>query len=63
MTMVRILATGQILEMVPSAARAMINGGTAELVTPDKGTETTTAVPRSEKAVGPGQNPPKRKGK
>ncbi len=66
MTLVRIRATGQVLEMVPHAANAMIDGGTAELVLDEtKGpkTETTTAMPRSEKAVGPGQNPPKRKGK
>ena len=30
MTKVRIRATGQVIDMVPDVARAMINGGTAE---------------------------------
>lgn len=50
---VRIRATGQVLEMVPDVAIAMINGGTATRV------ETTSGV-APEKAVTPAQSPQSR---
>jgi len=60
MTLIRVKSTGQVIDMVPRTAMAMVDGGTAELVE-DRQTETTTAEPRAEKAIGRGQNPPKRK--
>jgi hypothetical protein len=52
MIKVRIKATGQIQEMIPNVARAMIAGGTAELV--EEKVETSSLKP-AERAVAPGQ--------
>jgi len=67
----RIKATGQVLDLVPSVARAMFHGGTAELVDvedaermrPPAGAETASVEPRAERAVARAQAPPKKKAK
>ena len=46
---VRIKATGQVLDMVPTVARAMIAGGTAEPVKNDSVETATLAAPISRK--------------
>ena len=56
---IRIKATGRVIEYVPSVARAMVAGGTAEYV--DGGMESAMLAPAPERAVAPDQNPPKRK--
>jgi hypothetical protein len=53
---VRIRATGQIVELIPRVAEAMLSGGTAEEVV-----ETTMVNPREETAVAPAQNPQPKK--
>ncbi len=54
---VRIKATGQVLDMLPSAARAMIAGGTAELVGDSNSSQaqpqTAAIEPRNERAIAP----------
>lgn len=63
MTLVRIRATGQVLDMIPHVACAMLNGGTAELVETEqpKAIESQAAAPRAETAVDPAQRGPSRK--
>jgi hypothetical protein len=56
MIRIRIRATGQITDMVPNVARAMINGGTAVEVT-----ESMTVAPVVERAVAPAQAGPAKK--
>lgn len=51
---VRVRATGQVLDMAPDAARAMISGGTAEEVKASVRPETMT-LGRAETAVAPAQ--------
>lgn len=58
MMKVRIRATGQVLDMIPAAARAMVNGGTAEEV---KSSESMAVAPNAERAVAPAQAGPKKK--
>lgn len=67
MTRVRIRATRQVLEMVPDVARAMINGGTAELVTAPatkakSQPETMAVAAVAERAVAPAQKPASKTG-
>ncbi len=54
---VRIKATGQVLDMLPSAARAMVAGGTAELVGDSNSSQaqpqTAAIEPRNERAIAP----------
>lgn len=50
---VRIKATGQVTELVPDVARAMILGGTAEELKP---VETQMVKPAAEHAVAPAQH-------
>ena len=52
MIKVRIKATGQVQDMIPNVARAMIAGGTAELV---EETTESAAIEPGERAVAPGQ--------
>jgi hypothetical protein len=49
---IRVRATGQVIEMVPDVARAMILGGTAEEV---KSTPETMTLAGAETAVAPPQ--------
>ena len=57
---VRIKESGQVLDMVPDVARAMLAGGTAERA--DLGSIESQAVePRSERAVAPAQAGPQKK--
>ena len=51
---VRVRETGQVLDMVPAVARAMILGGTAEEVKPQP---ETMAMAGGETAVAPAQHP------
>ncbi|VVB52210.1 Uncharacterised protein [uncultured archaeon] len=44
--LVRIKATGQVLDMVPAVAVAMLNGGTAEAVVQEVKRETATLAHR-----------------
>lgn len=60
MKKVRIRATGQVLDMVPDVANAMIKGGTAEEVSK---IESAVVEPRAERAVAPAQSGPAKKGK
>lgn len=55
MMKVRIRETGQVTEMIPHVARAMILGGTAEEVKAQP--ETMAVAPASERAVTSAQNP------
>ena len=57
---VRIKATGQVIEVIPSVGRAMVAGGTAEEVRDEPAAETAALDP-GEKAVTSAQKPPKRK--
>lgn len=57
---VRIKATGQVVDMVPSVANRMIAGGTAELVE-SKTIESQAVAPRAERTVAPAQAGPARK--
>ena len=57
-TIIRIKATGQVTEMVPDVARAMILGGTAEEV---KTTESMAVGNQGERAVAPAQSGPFKK--
>lgn len=52
---VRIRASGQVLDMVPAVATAMILGGTAEEVKAPP--ETMAVAPIAERAVTPAQSP------
>lgn len=54
---VRIKATGQVLDLVPSAAFPMLHGGTAELA--DE--ESMTLAPIAERAVAAAQSGPRKK--
>jgi hypothetical protein len=54
---IRICSTGQVTEMVPDVARAMISSGMAEEVGPAKKPETMAVAPSAERAVAPAQNP------
>jgi hypothetical protein len=54
---IRIRATGQVTEMVPDVARAMISSGMAEEVGGAKKPETMAVAPSAERAVAPAQNP------
>jgi hypothetical protein len=54
---VRIRATGQVTEMAPHPARAMINSGIAEEVKP----ESMAVEPAAERAVAPAQDGPTKK--
>ena len=56
--LIRIKETGQVTEMVPDVARAMILGGTAEEV---KTTESMAVEPAAERAVAPAQAGPTKK--
>jgi hypothetical protein len=55
---IRIKDGGQVTEMVPDVARAMILGGTAEEV---KTTESMAVEPAAEHAVAPAQAGPTKK--
>lgn len=57
MTRVRIRATGQVTDMLPDVARAMILGGTAEEVK----SESMAVSPQAERAVAPAQSGPTKK--
>jgi hypothetical protein len=57
-TIIRIKATGQVTEMVPDVARAMILGGMAEEV---KTTESMAVGNQAEHAVAPAQSGPFKK--
>ncbi len=56
---IRVKSTGQVTEMVPDVARAMINSGMAEEV--KRTTESTAVTPIAEQAVAPAQAGPQRK--
>ena len=59
---VRVRATGQVIDMVPMAARALLNAGRVELV--DAGQIQTAAVNRSQStATAPAQHSKPRKAK
>jgi len=58
---VRVRATGQVTEMVPHVARAMILGGTAEEVTTPGGSESMAVAAVAERAVAASQNKPAKK--
>lgn len=65
---VRIKATGQVIDMVPDRARALIGIGTADAVNEDEakkletpGPEAATIAPAQERAVAPAQNKTKKK--
>jgi hypothetical protein len=71
MILVRLKATGIVQEFIPDVARAMIAGGTAELV--DRrgkdpavqirpAIETAALEHSQQAAIAPAQNPPKRRG-
>jgi hypothetical protein len=59
MIKIRIRETGQVTDMVPDVARAMINGGTAVEVCDTKAAkpETMAVAPTAERAVAPAQSP------
>jgi hypothetical protein len=62
MIKIRIRETGQVTDMVPDVARAMINGGTAEEVISGQGSgasknESMAVAPTAERAVAPAQSP------
>lgn len=61
MTVVRIKATGQVIDMVPRAAHALIGGGTAEAVTEKKVVETAMRQGQGARAVAPAQTSAKRR--
>jgi hypothetical protein len=56
---VRIKASGQVIDLVAAAAYPMINGGTAELLTPE--IECAAVAPIAERAVGRAQAGPVKK--
>lgn len=60
MTRVQIKATGQVLDMIPSVAKRMIAGGTAEEYKP-KAIESQVVAPRAERAVATAQAGPTKK--
>ena len=60
MIRIRIKATGQVTEMIPSVARAMILGGTAEEVK-SKPIESMAVTSSVERAVAPAQAGPAKK--
>jgi hypothetical protein len=51
---------GQEIDAIPAVAMARIHGGTA-IALEAKKAETTSVEPRSDKAVAPAQNAPKKK--
>jgi hypothetical protein len=51
MTVVRIKSTGQVLDMLPRMAAAMIEGGTAEAITDKKIVENAMRIDQGPKAV------------
>jgi hypothetical protein len=57
---IRVKASGQILEVLPAVARAMLAGGTAELFEAKK-VETASIDPSAERAVGSPQDKEPRK--
>ena len=60
---VRIRETGQVLDMEPNAARAMLNSGRGELVQA-AAVETAAVTPAAERAIAPAQEKkPRKKGK
>lgn len=66
MTKIRIRATGQVTEMIPNVARAMIASGAGEEVkseTPIESAkiETATITTPPQKATAPAQDKPKKK--
>ena len=61
LTKVRIRATGQVLDMVPDVARAMINGGTAEEV--KKSVESMAVAGGAERAVAAAHSPERKPAK
>jgi hypothetical protein len=63
-TRIRIKSSGQVIDAIPAVARAMLNGGTAELVKSSGGAAPETArIAPPERAVAPAQNaPPKKPG-
>ena len=61
---IRIRATGQVTEMVPDVARALLNSGMAEEVTaPQQRSPETMRVAAAEQAVAPAQHssPPRKR--
>lgn len=56
---VRIKETGQVQDMIPAVATAMILGGTADRV--DTQTESMTLAPAAETAVAPAQAGPRKR--
>jgi hypothetical protein len=64
MTKIRIRATGQVTDMVPDVARAMINGGMAVEVKENEvkpaQPETMAVAPIAGRAVAPQQSPAKK---
>ncbi|HEY3972327.1 MAG TPA: hypothetical protein VGM18_04935 [Candidatus Sulfotelmatobacter sp.] len=68
---IRVRSTGQVTEMVPDVARAMINSGMAEevgspsssgdRVKPESKPESTAVAPAGERAVAPAQAGPTKK--
>jgi len=60
--LIRVRSTGQVTEMVPDVARALINSGMAEEVTPVKPARPESmAVAAGERAVAPAQAGPSKK--
>jgi len=59
MMRVRIKETGQVTDMVPAVARAMILGGTAEEVK-SNAVESMAVAAAGERAVAPAQEPQKK---
>ena len=56
--------SGQMLEVIPNVAAAMVNGGTADLVgASNPPVETTALDPAQERAVAPAQDKKKKGGK
>lgn len=56
MMRIRIKATGQVTDMVPAVARAMILGGTAEEVKQQRAVENMSLDIAGERAVAPAQS-------
>jgi len=56
---VLIRATGQVTELIPDVARAMVTAGTADLVSP--GIESAAIQPGAERATAPAQSHTKKK--
>jgi hypothetical protein len=58
--LIRIKSTGQVTEMVPDVARAMLSSGMADEVTP-RPIESMAVAPAAERAVAPAQAGPAKK--